>query len=179
MCPLPVPNKTRKFGMIVWGTLNPSPKAVGLECVSPSPIFHSVFYSIAIPCSLIVAKLICNSCAPYPLSARIREIKKRAPVPRLLPCWAYDIGLGMNKKVQNTGEAMPNIFLRCGLVVFLLLFFSAFFFQILSPAPSPSHGLCCFLNIGLTQTCIAIAVPPSPHMGTLPKHQEDDKEIQN
>ena len=37
-----------------------------------------------------------------------------------------------------------------------------------------------FLNIGLTQTCIANDVPPPPlsHMGTLPMHQEDDKEMQ-
>ena len=41
-----------------------------------------------------------------------------------------------------------------------------------------------FLNIGLTQTCIAIAVlpppPPTlPHMVNLPKHQEADKKMQN
>ena len=37
-----------------------------------------------------------------------------------------------------------------------------------------------FLSIGRTQTCIAIAVPPRlPHMGTLPKHQDDDTEMQN
>ena len=25
----------------------------------------------------------------------------------MLPCWAYVIGLGVNEKVQNTGERMP------------------------------------------------------------------------
>ena len=43
-------------------------------------------------------------------------------------------------------------------------------------------GSAVFLNIGVTQTRIAIAVPPPPtpctHMGTLPKHKEDDKEMQ-
>ena len=47
--------------------------------------------------------------------------------------------------------------------------------------PSPHKGSAVFLNIGLTQTCIAIVVPPPPppHMGTLPKHQKDDKDMQN
>ena len=40
-------------------------------------------------------------------------------------------------------------------------------------------GSAVFLNIGRTQTCIAIDVPFSNHIGTLPKHQEDDKEMQN
>ena len=41
-------------------------------------------------------------------------------------------------------------------------------------------GSAVFLNIGVTQTCIAIDVPtPLPHMGTLPMHQEDDKKMQN
>ena len=56
---------------------------------------------LQIPCSLVYAKIISNSCAPLPPSpTRVREIKKRAPVPRLLPCWAYVIGLGVNEKVQ-------------------------------------------------------------------------------
>ena len=38
------------------------------------------------------------------------------------------IGLGMNEKVQNTGEPMPNFFLGVDLIVF-----PAFFFIILSP----------------------------------------------
>ena len=100
----------------------------------------------------------------------------------------------MNEKVQNTGEPMP-IFLGVDLIVF-----SAFhkgtavfsehwadsdlhcnccaphlFFQILSPPPPPSQGICCFskhwADSDLHCTCCA------PHMGTLPKHQEDDKEF--
>ena len=67
---------------------------------------------------------------------------------------------------------MPNFFLGVGL---------GFFFSIFSnfKPPSPPHmGSAVFLNIGLTQTCIAVDMSPS-HMGTLPKHQEDDKEMQN
>ena len=59
----------------------------------------------------------------------------------------------------------------------MFCFFLSILFQILSPPP-PHMGSAVFLNIWLTQTGIAIAVPP-PHMGTLPKHQEDAKEIQN
>ena len=78
---------------------------------------------------------------------------------------------------------MPNFFLGVDLMVWTWLLFQHLFFQVLSPPPHPLHmGSVVFLDIGLTQTCIAIAVPPPPpppHMGTLPKHQEDDKEMQN
>ena len=72
------------------------------------------------------------------------------------------------KKYKIQGKLSP--FFRCCLV----FFFSIFFLEILSPPP-PYMGPVVFLIIGLTQTCITIAVPPLPHMGTLPKHQEDDK----
>ena len=49
--------------------------------------------------------------------------------------------VGVNEKVQNTGEPMPNFFLG---VVF---FFSVFFFKF-----SPHMGSAVFLSIGLTQT---------------------------
>ena len=65
---------------------------------------------------------------------------------------------------------MPNFFLLVDLI------FHQDFFQILSPPPA-HMGSAVFLNNGLTQTTIAIAVPP--YMGTLPKHQESDKEMQN
>ena len=81
--------------------------------------------------------------------------------------------LEVNEKVQNTGQPLPNFFLGVGLIVFF-----QHFIQILSPPP-PHMGSAVFLNIGLTQTCIAIDVPPCAHMGTLPNHQEDDKEMQN
>ena len=81
--------------------------------------------------------------------------------------------VGVNEKVQNTGEPMPNFFFGVGLIVLNpALFFLKF-------KPPPHMGSAVFLNIGLTQTCIANYVPPFPHMGTLPKPQEDDKEIQN
>ena len=107
---------------------------MGLECVPPPPSFFSFLLLLQIPCSLAVAKLICNSCAPtlpQPNSGKLKES------PRLLPCWAYVIGLG-DENVQNTGEPMPPFFLRCRLDCF----FPAFSFRILSPLPL--RGLCCF-----------------------------------
>ena len=53
---------------------------------------------------------------------------------------------------------MPNFFLVVDFIVV-----PAFFSSNFKPAPPPlllSRALLFFLNIGLTQTCIAIAVPP-------------------
>ena len=52
---------------------------------------------------------------------------------------------------------MPIFFLGVDLIVFPALFFSNF-----KPPPPPHKGSAVFLNIGLTQTCIAIAVPHPP-----------------
>ena len=41
-------------------------------------------------------------------------------------------GVGVNEKVQNTGEPMPNFFLGVGLIVFFPHFFSNF-------KPPPPH----------------------------------------
>ena len=63
---------------------------------------------------------------------------------------------------------MPNFFLGVGLIVFFL----QHFFLILSPPPPPppTHmNSAVFLNIGLTQTCIANDVPPFSLHGNLPK----------
>ena len=63
---------------------------------------------------------------------------------------------------------MPTFFLGVGLSVF----FSSIFFQILSPPPPPPlphMGFAVFLNIGLTEACIAIDVPPFPPHGNLTK----------
>ena len=66
------------------------------------------------------------------------------------------LGWGRMKKVQNTGEPMPNFFLGVDFIVFPFLFFFNF--------KNPSHkGSAVFLNIGLTQTCIAI--DPFPIIG--------------
>ena len=76
--------------------------------------------------------------------------------------------VGVNEKVQHPGEPMPNFFLGVGSFVF----FQHFFFQILSLPPPPHVGSAVFLNIGLTQTCIAIDVPPTsppPSHGNLTK----------
>ena len=86
LCPLPIP--TKNLGWV--GALIPSPKAVGLECLPPSSIL--LMLPLQIPCSLEVAKLMSNSCPPLPLPDS--EIKKRAPVPRLLPRWGLCYWVG-------------------------------------------------------------------------------------
>ena len=58
-----------------------------------------------------------------PPPTRLENLKKRAPVPRLLTFWVYVFGLGENEKAQNTGEPMPNFFLRYGLYCFSTIFF--------------------------------------------------------
>ena len=61
---------------------------------------------------------------------------------------------------------MPTFFLGVGLIVF----FSAFFFSKFKPPPPLPHmGFAVFLNIGLTEACIAIDVPPFPPHGNLTK----------
>ena len=70
--------------------------------------------------------------------------------------------VGVNEKVRNTGEPVPNFFL-------VVSFFSAFvFLQNLSPPP-PNMGSAVFLNIGLTQTCIANDAHSFPQHGNLTK----------
>ena len=94
----------------------------------------------------------------------------------LLPRWAYVIGLGVNEKVQNTGEPMPNFFLGVDFIVFL-----AFFFQILSPPPpphSPHKGSAVFSEHSVVTDLHCNCCAP-PHMETLPKLQEEDKKRQN
>ena len=117
-----------------WGALIPSPKAVVLECVPAPPplIFHSVFASIKNPMQSMVAKLLCNSCAPYPPLTRLSDINES---PRLLPCWAYVIGLGEWKSTKYRGNYAHFL----GNVLFLF----QHFFSSVKP-PSPSHGLCYF-----------------------------------
>ena len=114
---MPPPNpkqKTRKFG--VGGALIPSPKAVGWSVCPRSSLL--LVLSLQIPCSLVVAKLLSNSCAP--LHRPDSEKSKRDL--QSLECYragAYVIGLGVNEKVQNTGEPKPNFFSK----VMALLFF--------------------------------------------------------
>ena len=129
----------------MWaGARIPSLNAVGLECVNPTPLSSIPFYiSLQIPCSPVVAKQIYNSCAPYPHPSRLREIKKRA--------------LGY-----------AHFFLRCGLDCCFPAFFSNF-----KPPPPPPllphMGFAVFLNIGLTEICIVIDVPPFPPHENLTK----------
>ena len=61
---VPPPNPKQKTRKFVVGALIPSPKAVGLECVPPSSIL--LMLPLQIPCSLVVAKLMSDSCAPPP-----------------------------------------------------------------------------------------------------------------
>ena len=62
---------------------------------------------------------------------------------------------------------MSTFFLGVGLIVF----FSAFFSNFKPPPPLPHMGFAVFLNIGLTEACIAIDVPPFPPHGNLTKTQ--------
>ena len=161
----PSQSQTKLGNLGVWaGALIPSPKAVGLECVNPPPLSSIPFLlSLQIPCSPVVAKQICNSCAPYPPPTRLREIQKRALGHRLLPCWAYVIGLRVNEKSTKYRGTYAHFFLRCGLDC---CFFSAFFFSNFKPPPPslPHMGFAVFLNIGLNEACIAIDVSPFHHM---------------
>ena len=60
---------------------------------------------------------------------------------------------------------MPTFFLGVGLNVFSSIFFLSNF----KPPPLPHMGFAVFLNIGLTEACIAIDVPPFPPHGNLTK----------
>ena len=106
--------------------------------------------------SPVVAKLICNSCTPFPPQPDSEKLKRE-------PWAAAVLGLcywvGVNEKVQNTGEHMPNVFLGASLIVVL---FQHFFLQNLSPPLPLIWALLFFLTIGLTQTCVEMNVPSSP-----------------
>ena len=115
------PSQSKTKNAEIWGggggALIPSPKAVGLECVPPS--FILLMLPLQMPCSLVVAKLMSNSCAPPPLSLPDSGKFKREPQSLKCCCaGAYLIGLGVNEKVQNTGVPMPNCFLGVGFIVF-------------------------------------------------------------
>ena len=76
--PPPSPKPNSEFWVQGGGAFIPSPKAVGLECVPPPHHPFRFLLPLQISCSPVVAKLICNSCAPYPPPTRLREIRKRA-----------------------------------------------------------------------------------------------------
>ena len=70
------------------------------------------------------------------------------------------------KKYKIQGS-YAHFFLRCGLDCFFPAFF---FFKSKAPRPPLPHmGFAVFLNIGLTEACIAIDVPPFPPHGNLNK----------
>ena len=115
LCPLPIQNK--KIGNLGWvGAL--IPRLWGRSVCLPSSIL--LMLPLQIPCSLVVAKLMSNSCAPLPRPDS--EKLKESPVPRMLPHWGLCYWVGVNEKVQNTGILCP-IFLRCGLYYFLAFIF--------------------------------------------------------
>ena len=151
---------------------------MGLVCAPrPHLPFRSWFHWKSHVVYIVVTKLISNSCAP-PLPRPDSEKLKREP---------QSIGfcylVGDEWKSTKYRGSYAQFFLRCGLDGVDLIVIPAFIFSSFKPPPPLHTGSVVFLNIGLTQTCIAIAVPPPPppppHMGTLPKHQEDDKEMQN
>ena len=124
MCPSQSQTKLGNSGLV--GALIPSPKAVGLECVPPPPPPSSIplLLPLQIPCSLVVAKLISNSCDPPPPQSRLREITE----PKSLGCcraWPMLLGWG-ELKSTNTGELMPIFFLGVDFIVFPAFIFSNF-----------------------------------------------------
>ena len=130
---MPPPNpkqKTRKFG-VGGGHLFPVPMLWGWSVCPPSSIL--LMLPLQITCSLVVANLMSNSCAPPPPPppTRLREIKKRLQSLECCHAGAYVIGLGVNEKVQSTGEPMPNFFSK----VWALLFPSIFCFKFKAPHP--------------------------------------------
>ena len=148
MCPLLLPNNTLGW---VRGTYSESqvPRLWGWNVCPPPSI--PLLLPLQIPCSLVIAKLITP---PPPSLTRLREIKKRAPVPGATAMLGLCYWVGVNKKVLNTGEPMST---NCFFV------FPAFIFSSFKTLNPPPHkGPAVFLNIGLTQTCIAIALPPPP-----------------
>ena len=110
----------------IWGGwrghLSPVPRLWGWSVCPPSSI--PLILPLQIPCSLVVTKLIRNSCAP-PLPRQDSEKLKRVPVPRLLPRWAYVIGGWGEWKSTKYRETYAQFYLDVDLIVFLafILFF--------------------------------------------------------
>ena len=158
LSPLPVQNQTRKFGCRGGGGHLSQVQRLWGWSVCP-PFIRSVFLlPLQISCSPVVAKLMCNSCAPFPPPTRLREIKKRA----IGCCRARPMLFGWGEcKSTNYRGTCAQCFLRCGLDCF----FQHFFLQILRPPPPPLIWALLFFNFELTQTCIAIDVHSFPPPG--------------
>ena len=143
--------KSRKFGVGGAGVCAPP----------PPPSSNPLMRPFQIPCSIVVTKLICNSCAPLPRpdSEKLKRGSQSLGCCRSGPMLLGWCEFKVNEKVQNTGEPMPYFFLRCGLYRFSSIFFK---FQA-PPPPHPLHkGSAVSLDIGLIQNWIATAVSPPP-----------------
>ena len=115
----PSQSKTKKSE--IWGGWGHLSQGCGAGvCAPPPPSSILLMLPLQIPCSLVVAKLMSNSCAPSP--DQIQRNLKESPVPRMLPHWGLCHWVGVNEKVQNTGILCP-IFLRRGLYCFLAFIF--------------------------------------------------------
>ena len=155
------------------GHLSQVPRLWGWSVRPPHLPFHFCFHCKC-PCSPVVTKLIYNRCAPYPPPTRLREIKKSA----LGCCRAGPMLLGWGEwKSTKYRGTYAQFFLRCGLYPFFIQHF--FLSNFKPPPPSPSHGLCCFSERWADSDLHCKLCAPFPNMGTLPKHQEDDNEMQN
>ena len=80
--PPPSPKQNMKFG--VGGGTYPQSQGCGAGvCAPPTPSSIPVLPPLQIPCSLVVAKLISNSCAPPPpLLTRLMRNEKGSPSPK-------------------------------------------------------------------------------------------------
>ena len=145
-----------------WGHLSPVPELWGWSvCAPPIPLL----LPLRIPCSLVVTKLISNSCSPSPpLSRPDSEKLKREP--QSIGCcraWPMLLGLGEWKGTKYRGT-YAQFFLRCGLDCFS----SIYLFQILSPLPT-SQGLCCYSERWDDSDLHCNHCAPSPQRGNLTK----------
>ena len=148
------------------GHLSPVPRLWGWSVCPPPLASIPLLLPLQIPCSLVVTKLISNSCAPLPRP----DSEKLKREPQSIGCCHAGpmlLGWGWMKKYKIQGNLYP-FFLRCGLYCFFSIFFSNF-----KPPTSSSQLLCCFsehwADSDLHCNCCAPPPPPPPPHGNLTK----------
>ena len=132
-----------------------------------------LMFPLQIPCSLVDAELIISNSCATPLPDQTERNLKESP--RLLPRWAYVIGLGMNEKDTKYRGTYAQFFLsRCGIHCF------SSFFSNFKPSPhSPHKDSAVYLTIEYWADSDLHCNCCAPHMGTLTQLQQDNKKMQN